>query len=46
MKLIKIMLLLVSFFAIAGAAMFQLFILLTNALFFQHDYSNHNSHLG
>ena len=34
MKIIKILILLVSFLAIAGAAFFQLFVLLVNNLFF------------
>jgi len=42
MKIIKIIMLLASLFAIAGAAFFQLFILLTNTLFAQQAY-NHNT---
>ncbi len=41
MKIIKIVLLLASFFAITGAAFFQLFVLLANKLFAQHDSDSH-----
>jgi len=46
MKIIKIIILLASLFAIAGAAFFQLIILLTNTLFSQQDYTRHISRLG
>jgi len=46
MKIIKAMVLLASFFAIAGAAVFQLFVLLTNNLFFQQHYNRHISRHG
>jgi hypothetical protein len=39
MKIIKLLVLLASLFAIAGAAFFQLFVLLTNSLFFHQDLS-------
>jgi hypothetical protein len=41
MKVIKIMLLMASFFAIAGAAVFQLFVLMTSKLSAQHDTNRH-----
>ncbi|HEY8219471.1 MAG TPA: hypothetical protein VIF86_05170 [Methylobacter sp.] len=41
MKIIKILILLASFLAIAGAAFFQLFVLLVTNLFFQQDYHRH-----
>jgi hypothetical protein len=41
MKVIKIMLLMASFFAIAGAAVFQLFVLMTNKLSAPQDSSRH-----
>jgi len=41
MKIIKIMILLASLFAIAGAAFFQLFVLLANKLFAQPAYNRH-----
>ncbi|MCK9621457.1 MAG: hypothetical protein M0R47_13090 [Methylobacter sp.] len=41
MKIIRILILLVSFLAIAGAAFFQLFVLLANSLFFQQNYHRH-----
>ncbi|WP_181050133.1 hypothetical protein [Methylobacter tundripaludum] len=46
MKIITAMVLLASFFAIAGAALFQLFVLLTNNLFFQQDYNRRISRQG
>jgi hypothetical protein len=45
MKIITVMVLLASLFAIAGAAFFQLFILLTNALFGGQAYHRHPSRL-
>jgi hypothetical protein len=45
MKIIKLMILLASLFAIAGAAFFQLFVLLANALFAQQVYNRHTSRL-
>jgi hypothetical protein len=41
MKIIKVMILLASLFAIAGAAFFQLFVLLTNSLFIQQVHNRH-----
>jgi hypothetical protein len=41
MKILKMMILLASFFAIAGAAFFQLFVLLADALFAQQAYNRH-----
>ncbi|MEI6268765.1 MAG: hypothetical protein WCP01_07800 [Methylococcaceae bacterium] len=41
MKIINTMILLASLFAIAGAALFQLFVLLTNTLFVQQAYNRH-----
>jgi hypothetical protein len=41
MKIIKIMILLASLFAIGGAALFQLFFLLANTLFAQQTYNRH-----
>ncbi|MDO9268791.1 MAG: hypothetical protein Q7T96_06730 [Methylobacter sp.] len=46
MKIITGIVLLASLFAIAGAAFFQLFVLLTNNLFFQQDYNRHISRQG
>jgi hypothetical protein len=43
MKIITIMILLASLFAIAGAAFFQLLVLLTSTLFAQQAYDRHNS---
>jgi hypothetical protein len=43
MKIIKIIILLVTLFAIVGTALFQLFVLLTNALFAQRDDGRHTS---
>jgi hypothetical protein len=45
MKIIKMMILLASLFAIAGAALFQLFVLLTSTLFAQQAYGRHISRL-
>jgi len=41
MKIITAMVLLASLFAIAGAALFQLFVLLANKLFAQPTYNRH-----
>jgi len=41
MKIINTMILLASLFAIAGAALFQLFVLLTNTVFAQQTYNRH-----
>jgi hypothetical protein len=46
MKFIKIMILLASLFAIAGAAFFQLLVLLTNTLFAQQAYNRQTSRPG
>jgi hypothetical protein len=46
MKIITAMVLLASLFAIAGAALFQLFVLLTSTLFAQQAYDPHTSRLG
>jgi hypothetical protein len=46
MKIIKIMVLLASLFAIAGAAFFQLFVLLATALFAQQAHNRHTSRFG
>lgn len=46
MKIIKIMILLASLFAIAGAAFFQLFVLLANFLFAEQAYNRHTSRMG
>jgi len=46
MKIINMMILIASLFAIAGAAFFQLFILLINSLFGQQTYSRDTSRLG
>jgi hypothetical protein len=46
MKIIEIMVLLASLFAIAGAAFFQLFVLLANTLFAQQAYNHHTSRPG
>jgi len=43
MKIITVMILLTSLFAIAGAALFQLFVLLTSTLFARQAYDRHNS---
>jgi hypothetical protein len=43
MKIIKMMILLTSLFAIAGAAFFQLFVLLTNTLLAQQTYNHPTS---
>jgi hypothetical protein len=40
MKIITMMVLIASLIAIAGAALFQLFVLLTNTLFGQHGYTH------
>jgi hypothetical protein len=45
MKIISLIILLASLFAIAGAALFQLFVLLTRTLFAQQAYDRHNSGL-
>jgi hypothetical protein len=45
MKIINIIVLLASLFAIAGAALFQLFVLLANTLFFHHVNDRHSSRL-
>jgi hypothetical protein len=45
MKLIKIIILVVSLFAIVGTALFQLFVLLTSAPFAQQDNSRHTSQI-
>jgi hypothetical protein len=45
MKTIKMMILLASLFAIAGAAFFQLCVLLANTLFAQQAYNRHTSRL-
>lgn len=46
MKIITLLVLLASLFAIAGAALFQLLVLLTNTLFASQDYNRHSSRLG
>jgi hypothetical protein len=46
MKILNVMVLLASLFAIAGAAFFQLFVLLTNTLFAQQAYNRHTSRPG
>jgi hypothetical protein len=46
MKIIKIIILLTSLFAIAGAAFFQFFVLLANKLFAQQFYNHHTSRPG
>jgi hypothetical protein len=46
MKIIKVMVLLASLFAIAGAAFLQLFVLMTNALLDGQTYHRHPSRLG
>jgi hypothetical protein len=46
MKIINTMILLASLFAIAGAAFFQLFVLLTNTVFAQQTYNRHTKPLG
>ncbi len=46
MKLIKLMLLLAALFAIAGAAFFQLFVLLITGFFAQQLYHRHHSRIG
>jgi hypothetical protein len=46
MKIIKIIILLASLFAIAGAAFFQLIVLLTSTLFNHPTYNRHTSSLG
>jgi len=46
MKIINMMILIASLFAIAGAAFFQLFVLLTNSLFAQQAYNRHTSRPG
>ncbi len=45
MKIITIMILLASLFAIAGTAFFQLFVLLATTLFAQQVGNRHNSRL-
>jgi hypothetical protein len=45
MKIITVMVLLASLFAIAGAAFLQLFVLLANALFDGQTYHRHPSRL-
>jgi hypothetical protein len=42
MKIINMMILLASLFAIAGAAFFQLFVLLANTFFGGHAYNRHH----
>jgi hypothetical protein len=46
MKIINMMILMASLFAIASAAFFQLFILLINNLFGQQNYSRDTSRPG
>jgi hypothetical protein len=46
MKIINMMILIASLFAIASAAFFQLFILLINNLFGQQNYSRDTSRPG
>jgi len=46
MKFIKLMLLVAALFAIAGAAFFQLFVLLATGLFAQQLYQRHHSRIG
>jgi len=46
MKIINMMILIASLFAIASAGFFQLFILLINSLFGQQAYSRDTSRLG
>lgn len=46
MKILSVMVLLASLFAIAGAAFLQLFVLLTNALFNEQIFHRHSSRLG
>jgi hypothetical protein len=46
MKIINIMILLASLFAIAGTAFFQLLVLLKNTLFAQQAYDRHTSRPG
>jgi hypothetical protein len=41
MKILKMMILLASLFAIMGAAFFQLFVLLADTLFAQQAYNRH-----
>jgi hypothetical protein len=41
MKIINTLILLASLFAIAGAAVFQLFVLLANTLFAQQPHNRH-----
>jgi hypothetical protein len=45
MKIITVMVLLASLFAIAGAAFLQLFVLLANSLFDGQTYNRHPSRL-
>ncbi|HEY8160170.1 MAG TPA: hypothetical protein VIF10_15855 [Methylobacter sp.] len=45
MKILNVLVLLASLFAIAGAAIFQLFVLLANALFAQPIHNRHPSSL-
>jgi hypothetical protein len=45
MKIITIMILLASLFAIAGAAFFQLVVLIISTLFAQQAYDRHTSRL-
>lgn len=46
MKILNILVLLASLFAIAGAAFFQFLVLLANALFAQPVHNRHSSWLG
>lgn len=46
MKILNVLVLLASLFAIAGAAFFRLFVLLANALFAQPAHNKHPSWLG
>jgi hypothetical protein len=46
MKILKILILFASFFAIAGAAFFQLFVLLAHTLFARHAYDHSISRPG
>ncbi len=45
MKILNILVLLASLFAIVGAAFFRIFVLLTNALFSQPTHNRHPSWL-
>lgn len=46
MKIITMMVLLASLLAIAGAAFFQLFVLLADSLFTQQAHNRHTSRFG